>query len=159
MLTGLAVPTLADRPLAMQCSSGIIWCSDPPSVNTQSLGRVQRPSIALWQMVSLKLLGCVSYSWSFATLLTEPHWSTVTTLVPYISPPTQSSISARSTLRLISTLFGSGLPSARYIRVLHVPTTSQYADVFIKGLPTSMFQEFRSSVNVRRAPNKTAGEC
>ena len=25
------------------------------------------------------------------------------------------------------------------VRVLHVPTTSQYADVFTKGLPTSSF--------------------
>jgi hypothetical protein len=34
------------------------------------------------------------------------------------------------------------------IRVLHVPTTSQYADIFTKGLPTSVFTEFRSSLNV-----------
>jgi hypothetical protein len=34
------------------------------------------------------------------------------------------------------------------IRVLHVPSTSQYADVFTKGLPTSLFTEFRSSLNV-----------
>ena len=46
-----------------------------------------------------------------------------------------------------------------HIRVLHVPTTSQYADVFTKGLPTSLFQEFRSSLNVRHAPDQTAGEC
>ena len=45
------------------------------------------------------------------------------------------------------------------VRVLHVPTTSQYADVFTKGLPTSVFQEFRSSLNVRCAPVPTAGEC
>jgi hypothetical protein len=32
--------------------------------------------------------------------------------------------------------------------VLHVPTTSQYADIFTKGLPTSVFTEFRSSLNV-----------
>lgn len=44
-------------------------------------------------------------------------------------------------------------------RVLHVPTTSQYVDVFTKGLPTSVFQEFRSSLNVRRAPDLTIGEC
>jgi hypothetical protein len=37
------------------------------------------------------------------------------------------------------------------VRVLHVPTTSQYADVFTKGLPTSVFTEFRSSLNVRGA--------
>lgn len=35
------------------------------------------------------------------------------------------------------------------IRVLHVPTSSQYADIFTKGLPTSVFTEFRSSLNVR----------
>jgi exonuclease III len=30
------------------------------------------------------------------------------------------------------------------VRVLHVPTTSQYADIFNKGLPSSVFTEFRS---------------
>ena len=35
------------------------------------------------------------------------------------------------------------------LRVLHVPTSSQYADIFTKGLPSSVFTEFRSSLNVR----------
>jgi hypothetical protein len=35
------------------------------------------------------------------------------------------------------------------VRVLHVPTTSQFADIFTKGLPTSVFLEFRSSLNIR----------
>jgi hypothetical protein len=35
------------------------------------------------------------------------------------------------------------------VRVLHVPTTSQFADVFTKGLPSTVFSEFRSSLNVR----------
>jgi hypothetical protein len=34
------------------------------------------------------------------------------------------------------------------VRVLHVPTTSQFADVFTKGLPSSVFEEFRSSLNI-----------
>ena len=34
------------------------------------------------------------------------------------------------------------------VRVLHVPTTSQFADIFTKGLPSSTFTEFRSSLNV-----------
>jgi hypothetical protein len=34
------------------------------------------------------------------------------------------------------------------IRVLHVPSTTQYADVFTKGLPSLVFVEFRSSLNV-----------
>ena len=34
------------------------------------------------------------------------------------------------------------------IRVLHVPTSSQFADIFTKGLPTLIFLDFRSSLNV-----------
>jgi hypothetical protein len=48
------------------------------------------------------------------------------------------------------------------VRVLHVPTTSQYADIFTKGLPTSVFVEFRNSLNVRSAPSLDCGrvlEC
>lgn len=45
------------------------------------------------------------------------------------------------------------------VRVLHVPTSSQYADIFTKGLPTTLFAEFRSSLNVRQAHVDTAGGC
>ena len=45
------------------------------------------------------------------------------------------------------------------VRVLHVPTTSQYANVFTKGLPSSVFTEFRSSLNVRSIDVPTAGGC
>jgi hypothetical protein len=41
--------------------------------------------------------------------------------------------------------------------VLHVPTSSQYDDIFTKGLPTSVFTEFRSSLNVRSAPSSDCG--
>jgi hypothetical protein len=34
------------------------------------------------------------------------------------------------------------------VRVLHVPTTSHFVDIFTKGLPTSVFSEFRSSLNI-----------
>jgi hypothetical protein len=34
------------------------------------------------------------------------------------------------------------------VRVLHVPTTSRFVDIFTKGLPSSTFSEFRSSLNV-----------
>jgi hypothetical protein len=36
------------------------------------------------------------------------------------------------------------------VRVLYVPTTSQITDVFTKGLPSSVFDEFRSSLNICR---------
>ena len=45
------------------------------------------------------------------------------------------------------------------VRVMHVPTSSQYADIFTKGLPSSVFSEFRSSLNVRATNGQTAGAC
>jgi hypothetical protein len=33
--------------------------------------------------------------------------------------------------------------------VLHVPTTSQFTDIFTKGLSTLVFSEFRFSLNIR----------
>ena len=45
------------------------------------------------------------------------------------------------------------------VRVLHVPTTSQYADIFTKGLPSTVFTEFRSSLNVCGTDDQTAGAC
>jgi hypothetical protein len=32
--------------------------------------------------------------------------------------------------------------------VLHVPTTSQFTDIFTKGLPSSVLSEFRSNLNI-----------
>jgi hypothetical protein len=45
------------------------------------------------------------------------------------------------------------------VRVLHVLTTSQFADIFTKGLPSSVFAEFRSSLNVWSPDASTVGAC
>ncbi|GJR15803.1 ribonuclease H-like domain-containing protein [Tanacetum coccineum] len=45
--------------------------------------------------------------------------------------------------------FVHDLVSAGHIQVLHVPSRYQYADIFTKGLPTVLFDEFRSSLSVR----------
>ncbi|GKC37154.1 ribonuclease H-like domain-containing protein [Tanacetum coccineum] len=55
--------------------------------------------------------------------------------------------------------FVRDLVAAGHIRVLHVPSRYQYADVFTKGLPTVLFDEFRSSLSVRSSPAQTAGGC
>jgi hypothetical protein len=34
------------------------------------------------------------------------------------------------------------------VRVLNVPTTMQFADIFTKGLLSSVFADFRSSLNI-----------
>ncbi|GJT02309.1 ribonuclease H-like domain-containing protein [Tanacetum coccineum] len=44
------------------------------------------------------------------------------------------------------------------VHILHVPSRFQYVDIFTKGLPTALFIEFRSSLNVQRSPTHTEGE-
>ncbi|WVZ49975.1 hypothetical protein U9M48_001281 [Paspalum notatum var. saurae] len=38
------------------------------------------------------------------------------------------------------------------VKVLHVPSTSQFADVFTKGLPSDVFCEFRDNLHVLESP-------
>lgn len=43
------------------------------------------------------------------------------------------------------------------VRVLHVPSRYQIADVFTKGLPLQLFDDFRDSLNIRQPPISTTG--
>jgi hypothetical protein len=43
------------------------------------------------------------------------------------------------------------------VRVLHVPSSSQFADIFTKGLPTLLFREFRFSLHVDPLPGSACG--
>jgi hypothetical protein len=43
------------------------------------------------------------------------------------------------------------------VRVLHVPSSHQFADIMTKGLPVQLFTDFRSSLCVRDPPTATAG--
>ena len=45
-----------------------------------------------------------------------------------------------------------------HIRVLHVPSAHQYADIFTKGLPSPLFLDFRSSLSIRQPNAPTVGE-
>ncbi|GJX97569.1 ribonuclease H-like domain-containing protein [Tanacetum coccineum] len=46
--------------------------------------------------------------------------------------------------------------AAGHVRVLHVPSRFQYADIFTKGLPYPLFTDFRSSLSVCKTPAPTA---
>ena len=46
-----------------------------------------------------------------------------------------------------------------HVRVLHVPTSQQFADIMTKGLSTASFEEFRSSLCVDHGAASTAGGC
>ncbi|GJV46792.1 ribonuclease H-like domain-containing protein [Tanacetum coccineum] len=59
----------------------------------------------------------------------------------------------------IDIYFVLDLVATRQVRVLHVPSRYQYANIFPKGLPTALFEEFCSSLSVRCPPAQTAREC
>nr|GFD48029.1 ribonuclease H-like domain-containing protein [Tanacetum cinerariifolium] len=52
--------------------------------------------------------------------------------------------------------FVRDMVSCGQVRVLHVPSRYQYADIFTKGLPSALFKEFRTSLSVRSSPAQTA---
>ena len=43
-----------------------------------------------------------------------------------------------------------------HVRVLHVPSRYQFADIFTKGLPYALFDDLRSSLSVRPSPTSIA---
>nr|GEV21455.1 ribonuclease H-like domain-containing protein [Tanacetum cinerariifolium] len=53
--------------------------------------------------------------------------------------------------------FVRDLVTASQVRVIHVPSRYQYADIFTKGVPSALFEDFRSSLSVRLPLARTAG--
>ncbi|GJY36138.1 replication protein A 70 kDa DNA-binding subunit B [Tanacetum coccineum] len=56
-------------------------------------------------------------------------------------------------------LLSTTLANSDNVRVLHVPSCYQYDDIFTKGLPSTLFEEFRTSLSVQPFPAQAAGEC
>ncbi|GKA69735.1 ribonuclease H-like domain-containing protein [Tanacetum coccineum] len=57
----------------------------------------------------------------------------------------------------------AGCPTTRRSTLIvvqgsNVPSRYQFVDIFTKGLPSALFEEFRSSLSVRCTPAQTAGE-
>ncbi|GKE85801.1 hypothetical protein Tco_1559543, partial [Tanacetum coccineum] len=46
------------------------------------------------------------------------------------------------------------LVAAGQVRVLHVPSRYQYADIFTKRLTSALFEEFRTSLSVWCPPSR-----
>nr|GEY31288.1 ribonuclease H-like domain-containing protein [Tanacetum cinerariifolium] len=53
--------------------------------------------------------------------------------------------------------FVRDMVAAGQVRVLHVPSRFQYAEIFTKGPPSALFKEFRFSLSIRPPPAPTAG--
>ncbi|KAK4354383.1 hypothetical protein RND71_026577 [Anisodus tanguticus] len=45
------------------------------------------------------------------------------------------------------------------VRICHVPSRYQIADIFTKGLPSVLFEDFRDSLSIRTPPVMIAGVC
>jgi hypothetical protein len=109
----------------------------------QRRGRVPRCGQRRWQRPPR----CASYYTSSTALFSVQPSSTATTSVRSTSPPTPCNISAISTWR--STYTPSTSVSLLVMFGFSVsPTMLQFADIFTKGLPSSVFLYFRSSLNI-----------
>ncbi|GJT48006.1 ribonuclease H-like domain-containing protein [Tanacetum coccineum] len=63
----------------------------------------------------------------------------------------------RTKLIKIDIHFVCDMVTAGHVRVLYVPSRYQYADIFTKGLPSALFEDFRSSLSVLPPTAPTAG--
>ncbi|GKE57382.1 ribonuclease H-like domain-containing protein [Tanacetum coccineum] len=122
------------------------WAGCPVTRRLHCLVLVLRQNIEVLQMLLLRLRGSPL---STATLVYCDNVSVVclsTNLLQH-----QRTKNIEIDIRFVREYVAFG-----QVRVLHVP--SRYADIFTKGLPTALFLEFRSSLNVRRSPAHTEGE-
>jgi len=158
MLTGQVVRILANPHRVTRYFSGTTWSPGRRRGRTRCPDPVLKLSIALWQTVLPKPPGCASFSLSFMPLLGALRWSTATNIsaVYMSSNPVQHQHTKHIEIDLH---FVRERVAVGDVRVMHVPTSSQDADIFTKGLPSSVFTEFRSSLNVRAADDQTAGAC
>ncbi|GJX20687.1 ribonuclease H-like domain-containing protein [Tanacetum coccineum] len=64
-------------------------------------------------------------------------------------------ISGPNILRFIH--FVRDMVARGQVHVLHVPSHYQYDDIFTKGLPSALFEEFRTTLSIRPYPAQTVG--
>lgn len=121
----------------------------PPSVRTVSPGLVLKPSIVLWLTELPKPHGCARRQ-----LLLELHAPLPRATLVYCDNisavyMTSNPVQHQRTKHIeIDLHFVRERVAAGALHVLHVPTTSQYVNIFTKGLPSSAFNEFSTSLNV-----------
>jgi hypothetical protein len=118
----------------------------PPNGSLSSLAPALRPSIAPWPTAWQRPPGCDNSSTSSIVPFSAPPSSTATTSAVYLSTnPVQHQ---RTKHVEIDLHFVRERVAAGDVRVQSVPTTLQFADIFTKGLPSSVFLDFRSSLNI-----------
>ena len=106
---------------------------------------------ANWEVVEAEYRavanGVAEASW-LRQLLAELHSSLAKSTLVYLYLSTNPVQHQRTKHVEIDLHFVRDRVTIGDVRVLHVPTTSQFSDIFTKGLPYSTFSEFHSSLNV-----------
>nr|GEZ41511.1 ribonuclease H-like domain-containing protein [Tanacetum cinerariifolium] len=126
---------------------------------------VRLPCLVLVLKLNIEVLANVvaETAW-IQNLLCELHTPLFTDTLVYCDNVSAVYISANSVQHQrtkhieIDIHFVRDFIASEQVHVLHVPSRFQYADIFTKGLPTALFIEFRSSLNVRRSPAHTERE-
>lgn len=154
MQIGVDVLILAALPPAIVYFLGITSYLGLLNAKPHSLVRVRKPSIMGLQMLFLNLIGY---------LILELHYPTHKATLVYCDN--------------VSVVYLSGNPvnhqrtkhielDIHFIRekvtrgqvwVLHVPSCHQIVDIFTKGLPLVLFEDFRDSLSVRQPTASTTG--
>ena len=142
--------THAGQHLVMPFFLATTWSPGPPSDSKRYPAPAPRLNIELLLMLSPSPAGFANSAPSYTTHRSLPPSSTVTTCQRCTSPPTLFSINVQNMWRSISILFGIAWPSATSASSMfhrHLSTL-----ISSKGLPSTLFLNFRSSLNVRHAP-------
>ncbi|GJZ96022.1 ribonuclease H-like domain-containing protein [Tanacetum coccineum] len=118
MRIGLVSQPIGDLLLVIVCFLATTYSSGLLSVNQRFLLLVQRQSIMVLPMLLLRRVGRGIY------------------------------YHQRTNHIEIDIHFVRDLVAAGHVRVLHVPSRYQYADIFTKGLPSALFEKFCTSLSV-----------
>lgn len=158
ILTPVGVVVMTLDALLLATASFLVPLLSLGRENSRTLFRdpVPKLNIVLLSMPSLKPLGFANYCAISAALPRAPPWSTVTISRPFIYLPTRWHHQLTKHIE-IDIHFVWDQVVLGLMRVLHAPSRFQFADVFNKGLPSALFQDFISSLNVRSATVSTAG--
>jgi hypothetical protein len=118
-----------------------------PNGSTLYLGLVQKPSTVVLLMLWLRAVGFVKSLLSWDTHRNDPPLCFVTMSVHPTCPTIRFIIKGPNTLTC-PTILPSTLSSLGEVKVLHVPSSRLFADIFTKGLHCILFDEFQSSLNI-----------
>lgn len=148
MLTGLDVPIHVARHLASVSTSGTTSSPGRRRDSQPSHVQVSRRSTKQLQTQLLKRVGSATFSLRCIAHYVKQHLCFATTLVRSISQQIPFNIRERNAWKQI--YISLQVKNGR-IKVFHIPPFQQTADIFTKNLPSTLFNDFKVSLDVRES--------